>query len=201
MLRYHHTLQPTPRMMPLQHKREDAETTPTTCTGADRPARAHVRTPPGVPLLRARASSAACARARHRLASSSAPASFKQFRHHFEFSSVRFTHLNLFGKILCCMRSTASARAPHHARSAPPPHARTSSHLSFPPPCASPPTRTRARARCARARALFPPEQRRCTRGHRRRSVQAHQGRPASRAASPAAAGVSLASTRSCRRS
>ena len=62
---------------PTTHKRDDAETTPTTCTGADRPARARVRPPPGVPPLRARASGAACARAWHRLASA-APASFKQ---------------------------------------------------------------------------------------------------------------------------
>ena len=109
----------------------------------------------------ARASVAACARAMHCLASSAAPAIFKQFRHHFQFSSVRFTHLNLVGKILCCMRSTASARAPHHARSAPPPHARPSSRLRHTHTHThlrvSSDEDTRLRALRARTRALFVP--------------------------------------------
>ena len=77
------------------HKRDDAETNPTTCTGADWRARARVRPPPGVPPLRARASGAACALAWHRPAQS-APASFKQTIS--SSLSVWIDHLNLVEK-------------------------------------------------------------------------------------------------------
>ena len=112
--------QPTLRMRaPTTHKRDDAETIPTTCTGADRPARSRVRPPPGVPPLRARASVAAYALAWHRLALS-APASFKQFRHHFQFSSVRFKHLNLVEKFasdgIFARARVRPARVRHSAR-------------------------------------------------------------------------------------
>ena len=178
------------------HKRDDAETTPTTCTGADRPACA--RAPAAWHAAAARACQWCRLRARVAPPRVGGACLFQTISssHSVQLS---FVHTFEFGrKILCCMRSMASARAPHRARSAP--HARPSSRLSFPPPCASPPTRTRARARCARVRALLHPEQHRCTRGHRCRSIRARQGSPASWAASPAAAGVSLASTRRSRR-
>ena len=68
---------------------------------------------------------------------------------------ITFTSVHTFEfgrKILCCMRSMASARAPNHARSAPPPQTRPSSPSVFPSPlCVSSDGDTRPRALRVRA--------------------------------------------------
>ena len=104
-----------------------------------------------MPPLRARASGAAGARAWHRLASA-APVSFKQFRHHFQFSSVSFTHLNLVGKFCAaCDRWPLLGR--HTARALRRTHAHPPVYLSLPPVHLL--RRGHAPARVARARAPF----------------------------------------------
>ena len=105
----------------------------------------------------ARASVAACARAIH-CPASSAPASFKQFRHHFQFRSVRFTHLNLVGKFCAaCDRWPLLGRHTTRALRRPRTHAHPPICLSLPPGRVSSDGDTRLRALRARTRALFVP--------------------------------------------